>query len=126
MPSGEGIHALAPCVRSRYSTSNASIAQLVEHLICNQGVAGSNPAGGTKFNNKNSPLHVVYFPTWGAGPISKAAEKQRRPFRRLMATKTPSVFRQRVLGVQSELLLKVGYGEIGWHIKAVLTRRRSR
>src|SRR5690606_32512032 len=23
------------------------VAQLVEHLICNQGVAGSNPAGGT-------------------------------------------------------------------------------
>ena len=26
---------------------NAGIAQLVEHLICNQGVAGSNPAAGT-------------------------------------------------------------------------------
>ena len=25
----------------------ALVAQLVEHLICNQGVAGSNPAGGT-------------------------------------------------------------------------------
>jgi hypothetical protein len=25
----------------------AGIAQLVEHLICNQGVAGSNPAAGT-------------------------------------------------------------------------------
>ena len=27
----------------------ALVAQLVEHLICNQGVAGSNPAGGTIF-----------------------------------------------------------------------------
>ena len=26
---------------------NAGIAQLVEHLICNQGVAGSSPAAGT-------------------------------------------------------------------------------
>jgi hypothetical protein len=26
----------------------AGIAQLVEHLICNQGVAGSNPAAGTR------------------------------------------------------------------------------
>jgi hypothetical protein len=26
---------------------HAGIAQLVEHLICNQGVAGSNPAAGT-------------------------------------------------------------------------------
>jgi hypothetical protein len=26
---------------------SALVAQLVEHLICNQGVAGSNPAGGT-------------------------------------------------------------------------------
>jgi hypothetical protein len=28
-------------------TLAAGIAQLVEHLICNQGVAGSNPAAGT-------------------------------------------------------------------------------
>ena len=27
----------------------ALIAQLVEHLICNQGVSGSNPDGGTIF-----------------------------------------------------------------------------
>ena len=27
----------------------AGIAQLVEHLICNQGVAGSNPAAGTTY-----------------------------------------------------------------------------
>ena len=26
----------------------ALIAQLVEHLICNQGVVGSSPTGGTK------------------------------------------------------------------------------
>ncbi len=27
----------------------AGIAQLVEHLICNQGVAGSTPAAGTRY-----------------------------------------------------------------------------
>ena len=27
----------------------ALVAQLVEHLICNQGVGGSNPSGGTTY-----------------------------------------------------------------------------
>ena len=31
----------------RLDRSRAPIAQLVEHLICNQGVGGSNPSGGT-------------------------------------------------------------------------------
>ena len=31
---------------------SAPIAQLVEHLICNQGVRGSSPCGGTTFINK--------------------------------------------------------------------------
>ena len=35
---------------------HAGIAQLVEHLICNQGVAGSNPAVGTSFLNKINGL----------------------------------------------------------------------
>ncbi len=30
---------------------SAPIAQLVEHLICNQGVRGSSPRGGTIFLN---------------------------------------------------------------------------
>src|SRR3546814_3005521 len=29
------------------ASHRAGLAQLVEHLICNQGVAGSNPAAGT-------------------------------------------------------------------------------
>ena len=33
----------------------ALIAQLVEHLICNQGVSGSNPDGGT-IKSKNSDI----------------------------------------------------------------------
>ena len=28
--------------------NKAGLAQLVEHLICNQGVGGSNPSAGTK------------------------------------------------------------------------------
>ena len=32
---------------------DAGLAQLVEHLICNQGVAGSNPAAGTSNGNAN-------------------------------------------------------------------------
>ena len=30
---------------------SALIAQLVEHLICNQGVPGSSPGGGTIFHH---------------------------------------------------------------------------
>jgi hypothetical protein len=38
----------------RYSRGGAAIAQLVEHLIRNEGVGGSNPSCGT--NNINSLL----------------------------------------------------------------------
>jgi hypothetical protein len=34
--------------------ASAGLAQLVEHLICNQGVAGSNPATGTITSLENS------------------------------------------------------------------------
>ncbi len=38
----------------------AGLAQLVEHLICNQGVAGSNPAAGTnKINGLERNLITV-------------------------------------------------------------------
>ena len=38
--------------RSRYSHSGfAGVAQLVEHLICNQRVGGSNPSAGSSFLN---------------------------------------------------------------------------
>ena len=42
------LHAQATLARP---LSAALIAQLVEHLICNQGVSGSNPDGGTNFFN---------------------------------------------------------------------------
>jgi hypothetical protein len=32
----------------RGPTRDADLAQLVEHLICNQGVTGSSPVAGTK------------------------------------------------------------------------------
>ena len=37
--------------RAAYEITSAPIAQLVEHLICNQGVRGSSPCGGTIFFN---------------------------------------------------------------------------
>jgi hypothetical protein len=50
--------------------ASAGLAQLVEHLICNQGVAGSNPATGTNLfkdlTEKISPVSlflVTYFVT---------------------------------------------------------------
>ena len=33
-----------------FQSSLGPIAQLVEHLICNEGVSGSNPLGSTKFD----------------------------------------------------------------------------
>ncbi len=47
----------------RYRTP-AALAQLVEHLICNQGVAGSNPAAGT---NEIKDLQDSSLPTKSAG-----------------------------------------------------------
>lgn len=38
--------------------ANALVAQLVEHLICNQGVAGSNPAGGTILHISRQLAHT--------------------------------------------------------------------
>jgi hypothetical protein len=37
-------------LREHHAGSCAGLAQLVEHLICNQGVGGSNPSAGTKEN----------------------------------------------------------------------------
>ena len=39
--------------KERVADQCASIAQLVEHLICNQGVPGSSPGGGTTSFHKN-------------------------------------------------------------------------
>jgi len=51
---------------------NAAIAQLVEHLICNQGVRGSNPRGGTishlYFSWKNKAL-VMLSPRFESGRV---------------------------------------------------------
>lgn len=38
----------------------ALVAQLVEHLICNQGVAGSNPAGGTNKISFLAEISLVF------------------------------------------------------------------
>lgn len=39
----------------------AGLAQLVEHVICNHGVAGSNPAAGTnKFKDLQDYPHLTY------------------------------------------------------------------
>src|SRR3546814_2591645 len=39
----------------RRASHRAGLAQLVEHLICNQGVAGSNPAAGTTLPQVREP-----------------------------------------------------------------------
>ncbi len=40
------LHLMPP---RRYNRGRAGLAQLVEHLICNQGVGGSSPSAGTMF-----------------------------------------------------------------------------
>ncbi len=42
--------------------SGALVAQLVEHLICNQGVGGSSPSGGTiQINNLAADVRNSHF-----------------------------------------------------------------
>jgi hypothetical protein len=47
---------LAVIANGWYPLPRAGIAQSVEHLICNQGVAGSNPAAGTSVLRRASPF----------------------------------------------------------------------
>ena len=42
--------AIAQIRDEAYLRDVAGLAQLVEHLICNQGVTGSNPVGGTTWD----------------------------------------------------------------------------
>jgi hypothetical protein len=44
---GRRVSPLGPLVRRDGAGGDAGLAQLVEHLICNQGVGGSNPSAGT-------------------------------------------------------------------------------
>src|SRR5207249_5863813 len=64
-----GQNGLSCAIFSAYSTRvNAGIAQLVEQLICNQQVVGSNPTAGsivnaisTPYNRPVSDLEVTYL-----------------------------------------------------------------
>ncbi len=47
--------------KARPQGGKAGLAQLVEHLICNQGVAGSNPAAGTSKLSRFDALSVSSF-----------------------------------------------------------------
>ena len=49
----------------RGPTRDADLAQLVEHLICNQGVTGSSPVIGT--SNYNNLAHLCRYlrASWG-------------------------------------------------------------
>ena len=49
------------------SHSQAAIAQLVEHVICNLGVQGSSPCGGFLFFLENGE-----FPEWSKGADCKS------------------------------------------------------
>lgn len=44
-----------PLFGLRETRNYAGLAQMEEHLICNQGVTGSNPVTGTNFPNVSEP-----------------------------------------------------------------------
>ena len=66
----EGIHFLYACTR------NADLAQLVEHLICNQTVIGSNPIVGLSL--PRIALSVDFF---RLGPAISRKLVRAKPFR---------------------------------------------
>ena len=51
----------------------AGVAQLVEHLTCNQGVASSIPAAGTNFKKTASFEAVFFLPIYSLMFIQKTA-----------------------------------------------------
>src|ERR1039457_3913222 len=50
-----------------FATAHAGVAQLVEHLICNQRVGGSNPSASSIFRSAARTL------LWGFAPVRRAA-----------------------------------------------------
>lgn len=48
-----------------HGSTGAGLAQLVEHLICNQGATGSNPVAGTIFHHR--PMSTVAASGNGTG-----------------------------------------------------------
>ena len=51
-----------PDAKSANATRDgAGLAQLVEHLICNQGARGSNPLAGTMFSNSREFPRILIF-----------------------------------------------------------------
>src|SRR5262249_4725079 len=58
----------------------AAIAQLVEHLICNQGVGGSSPSGGT-YDNDRACARPFHFVTLDAPMLSIAPSRATLPSR---------------------------------------------
>ena len=56
---GRGLQNLVHWFKSSQHLNNASLAQQVEHLICNQDVVGSIPSGSSK--------NMVLWPSWYEG-----------------------------------------------------------
>src|SRR6187431_3225343 len=54
-----------------HRNSRAGLAQLVEHLICNQGAAGSNPAAGTRTIARSTGPRRGDSDVWTGRPVPK-------------------------------------------------------
>jgi hypothetical protein len=64
--------------RGGYIPARASIAQLVEHLICNQGVGGSSPSGGTMARRETTQFQMVApSQAWVTAPGALLAMERR-------------------------------------------------
>lgn len=68
IPDGTGYNSFGPaasltvrCPPSAAHGQNAGLAQLVVHLICNQGVGGSSPSAGTIFKNFEASFLDLYY-----------------------------------------------------------------
>ena len=59
------------CLIILLASKNAGLAQLVEHLICNQRVEGSSPLAGTSLSGSSSVVehHLAKVGVAGSNPV---------------------------------------------------------
>ena len=62
----------------------AGLAQLVEHLICNQRVEGSSPLAGTSLSGSSSVVehHLAKVGVAGSNPVFRFHKDYARPYER--------------------------------------------
>ena len=74
----------SPFTRTCYIKHNAGLAQLVEHLICNQRVEGSSPLAGIQKRGSSSVVehHLAKVGVAGSNPVFRFHKDYARPYER--------------------------------------------